>query len=305
MRSARHRRTLLTAALVVVLGLTPQAALAAAPDPSAPEDPVVDASAPPSTVWDDPFTRDDEGGWGDDYVSVPAFVASVQDGAGAIRIRGGHRSILSATTGYAADGVVGATLSFDRTPAVGYGATAIVTARNGESGSYGARFRLDTHSRGVLSIARYDVDDAQTVLRPDLLLLDEVPAGAAVRVEIETAGTDPVTIRARAWVLGTERPDWQISVEDAADEAVRSAGTSGITTYMSRGNRSLALHVDDLTVSSTDVLPVPVPEPEPSPEPQPTAIPVPSPEPTAPVEPTAEPTPSVEPSPVPTAEPSP
>ncbi|PCE16304.1 hypothetical protein AUC47_00145 [Microbacterium sp. SZ1] len=313
MRHAFPRHALVVSTLVVALALAPQAASAATADPSAPDDPVVaNATGDPATVWDDAFTRDNRWGWGDDYVSTPAYVASVKDGAGVLRLRGGHRSILSATTGRAADGVVGATLSFERVPDAGYGATAIVTARNGDDGSYGARFRLDTKSRGILSIARYDAQDRQTVLRQDLLVLDDVSAGAAVRVEIETVGTDPVTIRARAWIVGTEQPDWQTSAEDTADDAVRAVGTSGITTYMSPGNPSLAVTVDDLTVVSTDALPVPVPEPspepttEPSPSPDPSEEPAPNPTPTPTVEPspTPTPTPTVEPSPTPTVEPT-
>ncbi|WP_050723339.1 right-handed parallel beta-helix repeat-containing protein [Microbacterium sp. GCS4] len=307
----------MTPLVVAALALAPLSA-SASTDPSDPSDPSITAPAVApdpavggTQVWGDGFARGDGKGWGDGYVSTPAYVASVQDGSGVIALRGGHRSILAATTGVAADGVVGATLQFSSIPNAGYGATTIVTSRNGETGSYGARFRLDTQSRGVLSIARYDADDVQTVLRQDLLLIDVVPADAAVRVEIETVGSEDVTIRARAWIAGAEAPDWQMSVTDRSDAAITSAGTSGISTYLSPGNRSLAVRVDDLSLASTEVLPVPVPEPEPSPEPTPAVEPTeqPTPVPTdAPVpEPTDEPspTPTQEPSPEPTVGPTP
>ena len=299
MRTPRYRHALLplSALAIAALVLTPQLASAASP-------PTPNAESRPTT-WVDAFDRTTERGWGEAYVSSPERVASVTDDAGRVRVNGGERTVHESTVAVSTDGIVGATLSFSAVPTDGHGATAIVTSRNGDTGSYGVRFRLDTQSRGVLSIARYDADDVQTVIRQDLLLIGEVPQNAQIRVEIDTEGVDDVAIRARAWVVGTPQPDWQISATDDSDEAVTAPGTPGIQTYMSRGNRSIYLRVDDLTVDSADLQPVAVPEPTPTSEPTPVPTPVPTSEPSPTSEPTPVPTTTAEPTPLPTSEPTP
>lgn len=299
MRDPRSMHALLPASLLAAaaLFLTPQLA-SASPSPS--------ASTAAQTTWTDSFSRTADNGWGDGYLSSPSYVASVADDSGRIRVSGGQRTIHESTVAQSTDGVIGATLSFSALPTNGNGATAIVTSRNGAAGSYGARFRLDTQSRGVISIARFDADDVQTMLRQDYLLIDEVPQNAQIRLEIETTGADDVRVRARAWIVGSPQPDWQVSTTDRSDQAITTPGTPGIQTYMSRGNRSMYLRVDDLTVDSPDLQQIPSPEETVEPSPVPTVEPSPAPT----VEPTVEPTPvptvepTVEPTPVPTVEPT-
>lgn len=260
-------RALLTSVLAVALVVSPFA-----PAP---------AVAGMTTIWSDAFARTVAQGWGSGYVSRPATDASVSSGSGVITVRAAQRSIHESTAVQPADAVVGATLRFSQVPTAGYGATGIVTARNGSSGAYGARFRLDTQSRGVLSLARYDGEDRETVLRQDLLLIAAVPAGSAVRVEIETSGTQSVQVRARAWLAGSATPAWQVTATDDSASAVRTSGAPGVQTYMSAGNPTVSLRVDDLSVSTvTTATPTPTPTatstPTPTPTPTPTLAPLPA-----------------------------
>lgn len=295
MRITRIRHTLLASLFAATMIIAPQSASALAAQGPA-----------PAAGWNDSFTRNVPRGWGDGYSVAPASAASVGDGAGVITIRGAQRSIHKAKTGTMTDGTVSATIRFSAVPTRGHGATTTVTARNSASGSYGARFRYDTQGRGVLSIARYDAGDRETVIRPDLLLIRSVPVGASVRVEISVSGTKEVTVRARAWLVGAQTPHWQVSAKDNSAGAIRTAGTPGVQTYMSAGNAELPVRVLDLGVtgSKAPTAPTPAPKPTVAPTPAPKPTVAPAPKPTATAQPTPKPTVAPTAAPQPTATPT-
>jgi hypothetical protein len=79
-------------------------------------------------------------------------------------------------------------------------------------------------------------------------------AGGVLRLRAQALGSNPTTIRLRAWADGQPEPtSWQFSASDATP-ALQSAGAVGVVGYLaaSSTNAPVRVRFDDLLVTTTD-----------------------------------------------------
>ena len=68
----------------------------------------------------------------------------------------------------------------------------------------------------------------------DFVIVNGVPApGDRVQVRVQTFGTNPTTVRARAWWGGPEPTEWAIVTTDD-ESSLQRAGGVGFSAYLSQ-----------------------------------------------------------------------
>jgi acid phosphatase type 7 len=79
----------------------------------------------------------------------------------------------------------------------------------------------------------------------------------SIWLRTQVVGSNPTTVRLRAWADGQAEPEvWQYSIDDA-EQSLQQAGSVGLRTYLSPAatNAPVAFRIDDLLVTSADVTP--------------------------------------------------
>jgi trimeric autotransporter adhesin len=248
----------------------------------------------------DTFARTVATGWGSADVggawqtTGAATAFSVGGGAGHLTLMpaAGPSAFLAPTT---TDNDITTSLSLDKIP-TGSGVYLSVIGRRVPSGSeYYAKVRFESTGQVSVTLTRR-VNGVETSMGPQVAIpgVTYVP-GAVVNVLVETSGSAPTTVRAKAWAAsGTEPADWTTTATDDT-AGLQSAGTIGINGYLSSAatNAPITVSVTDLTATTPTgaSAPTPTPTPTPTPAPTPSATPTPTPTPTPAPTPTAAPTP--------------
>jgi hypothetical protein len=117
------------------------------------------------------------------------------------------------------------------------------------AGEYRADLKLRNDGFAELGLSRLSSTGVATILRGRVVVPNlTYAAGEAIRVRIETTGTSPTTLRARAWAAASAEPaDWLVSTTDTT-AGMQVPGAIGINSYYSSTatNAPLVLSVDDL-----------------------------------------------------------
>ncbi|WP_432500095.1 hypothetical protein [Kineococcus gynurae] len=74
-------------------------------------------------------------------------------------------------------------------------------------------------------------------------------AGARWNLRVQAVDTNPTSLRAKAWPVGTAEPaDWQLSVQDSS-AGLQQSGGQGLSTYVAGTitNSPITAGYDDLT----------------------------------------------------------
>jgi PKD repeat protein len=152
------------------------------------------------------------------------------------------------------DSDVTLTLSAD-TAATGGGVyNTIVGRRVGANNEYSGRVKLLSGGSVAVALTALKGSATTTVLQGDLTLpgLTYSP-GMRLNVRLQVTGTNPTSLRMKAWPVGMSEPTtWQRSVTDTA-AALQAAGSVGFTSYLSSSSTTspVVVRIDDLAARPT------------------------------------------------------
>ena len=169
---------------------------------------------------------------------------SVASGVGRVAANAG--STLNATLGQVSPSSIDltTTLAIDKVPNQALNAT--LAARVVGTSLYGARLRINPNGSAQLHLMR-DGTALSGITVPGIT----VTAGTPIRVRVQVDGTNPTTLRARAWPAGaTEPTTWQATATDTT-AALQNPGNPRLSTYLSSSatNGPVTVTYDDLTAT--------------------------------------------------------
>jgi hypothetical protein len=118
--------------------------------------------------------------------------------------------------------------------AVGTGAGTYTTVFGRVVGNASYRATLVFKSNGsvTLSITKVVAGTTTTLVAAKTVAGLTYAAGDQVNLRVQTIGTSPTTIRARAWKGATEPTSWQASTTDST-AGLQSAGSVSLQSYLS------------------------------------------------------------------------
>ena len=263
---------------------------------------VASAALRDAVVVDDDFARTLATGWGDAgtggawSVSAPGQ-ASVAGGAGVLALQPGRgvQAFLAATAVRDADAA--ATFSTQTLPAGNGLYTELMLRRQADGSAYRVLARVTASGDVRLGVTR-NRGGSTTVLARETATAVTVTPGSEVVVEGEVSATDPVVVRARVRPVGTAPAGWAATARDGAADRIATAGSIGISTYLSSHSGPITARVGHLHAETVDADAETPPAPQPpvpsAPVPTPSASkPAPSPDPTPSADPPAAPAPGV------------
>ena len=221
----------------------------------------VTVSAPPpaGSLAQDAFGRTVAAGWGTADTGGPWTVnsttkLSVASGVGRVAANAG--STLNATLGQVSSSAIDltTTLAIDKVPNQLLNAT--LAARVVGTSLYGARLRINPNGSVQLHLMR-DATALSGITVPGIT----ATAGTAIRVRVQVDGTNPTTLRARAWpATATEPTTWQTTATDTT-ATLQNPGNPRLSTYLSSSatNGPVTVTYDDLTATTIGGGPPPPP----------------------------------------------
>jgi PKD repeat protein len=206
----------------------------------------------------DSFSRTVTNGWGTANVggawstSGTASNFSVAPQAGSLRLAAG--TTLSAWLGATmrTDTDLRLTLSPDKVP---NGSTYVSVAgrRVGTNNEYDGRIVLTSSGRVNISLTALRGSSTVSVIVPTIQLPITYSAGSQLNVRLQVTGTAPTTLRMKVWPATSPEPAaWQLTGTDNGS-SLQSAGSVGVTAYLSSGvtNAPLVLRVSGLSARPT------------------------------------------------------
>jgi hypothetical protein len=213
--------------------------------------------APVSTVAQDYFERDVAAGWGladmgGQYeVTGESERLSVTDGAAMVQLVPGQEG--EALLPHTDAGHLDMTLLIDPStrPSSGDAQVALVLRRLEDGSQYRATLHLSATNSASVSVEARSPTETRTIAGPIV-----VP-GAGVglmRIRATVEGSDPATIRMRAWMAYDAEPAyWHVSVIDWTG-SLQAEGSLGIAWGLDPGpsSPSITLRFDDLLATSSD-----------------------------------------------------
>lgn len=211
----------------------------------------VTVSVPGGDLVLDAFDRAATNGWGETDQGVawsvqgPASGYSVADGTGLQVVpRAGATltSTLPAVVGTDLDVATTVRLDEEQT---GGGTYVSVIGRRVGTATYSARLRFLAGGAVAVSLMR----DGTTLTSANLTGVTYEP-GDAIRVRVQVTGTDPTTLRAKAWTADAAEPEsWLLTATDTTGN-LQTAGHVGLATYLSgsAAHAPATTRFDDLRV---------------------------------------------------------
>jgi hypothetical protein len=188
----------------------------------------------------DAFARTVASGWGTALLGGPwstsnASVFSVGGGVGTLALKtpGSGASIyLNAVSSNSTD--VQVSVTTDKAATGGGIYANVVGRRIAGVGDYRAKVRLLSTGAVGLSLARVGPTGTETVIRSEINVAGLTYApGTVLRIRLQVTGTNPTTVRARVWKVGTTEPTtWTVSVSDST-ASFQAPGSVGINAYLS------------------------------------------------------------------------
>lgn len=218
------------------------------------------SSASTTGLASDDFERNLSGGWGSADVGGPwtttgaASAYSVAAGTGQIRIPtsgAGNAAYLGTVSSSATDLTM--VLSADKRP---IGSSLYLTAigrKIAGAGEYRAKVNLSANGAVSMALERTSSTGAESVISSFATISGlTYTAGDKLSIRLEVTGTNPTTIRAKIWRVGSPEPTtWQRTVTDTT-AALQAQGGVGVATYLSRNvtNAPLTVSVDTLRAAA-------------------------------------------------------
>jgi parallel beta-helix repeat protein len=132
-----------------------------------------------------------------------------------------------------------------------------------DGSAYTARVRYGSSGKPTLAVSRLNGSASTWLSGVDLPFT--TPVGAQIRGEISVTGTSPVTVKARAWRVGSAVPGWQVSYSDTSAARIQNAGAASVWHYLQSSNAVAAINTDNVQVSAPSGTAQPAPAPPPPP----------------------------------------
>ncbi len=236
-----------------------------------------------SPLVSDVFSRTTANGWGaapvgGAYTLNTASSFSTGSGVGTMSLGAPGASLTASLASVkAADVTAAATIDIPKIPASGNGVYAGVLLRSAGGSYYRANIRVGASDVLTLTIVRVN-GATQTTIGSEVGIVSGLKAGAAVQLQFQATGTNPVHLQARAWLAGSAQPGWQLTADDSAPTRLSGAGAIAAWSYLSGSSTAQPVQFDTLTASALTAVtstPVPTATPTPTPTPTPTATPTP------------------------------
>ncbi|WP_445338039.1 right-handed parallel beta-helix repeat-containing protein [Clavibacter sp. CFBP 8614] len=238
----------------------------------------------------DSFSRQSTGGWG--TAETGGAYTSYGPAGAAFSVDGGRARIAGIPAGTSAgawsagtamlDGTAGATVALVGTTPLGL-YQAVEIRRQADGSSYRGKVELGRSGALRVSLSRTASSGASTALG-SVVAAGTAEAGTDVNVRVRATGTAPVALAAKAWVAGTDEPDWQATATDASSARIAKAGATGVWSYASGSNsRTTTVAFDDLSRVPAGSTATPAPSPTPTPTASAAPSPAPTPTPSTPV----------------------
>jgi hypothetical protein len=218
-------------------------------------------SGPAVVVVHDTFERDITDSWGSADVggrySLRGLAADLDVGAGVGTMRlptaGFARSAFLSDVSIR-DSSLKFSVRIDELPVGGRVYVYALVRRTASGTGYRPQVHI-TPGGAVYAHAGLLLDDGEHSLGRPVLVPDLVsPAGKDIWVRAEATGSDPTTIRVRAWADGNAEPNyWHFAVIDWTGN-LQGTGAVGMAGYLGSRttNGGALLHFDDLLITTTD-----------------------------------------------------
>jgi len=217
----------------------------------------------------DAFSRSEANGWGS--ADIGGTYTTAQGPASNYNVSGGTGNILAPTSGVgrsalltdpsATDVDLRFRVKTDKVPTGGTSFIYSVVRRNGGNNEY--RPRIILNANGSVSVnASVVVGGSESPVGPPVVVpgLSQA-ADSFIWLRAQVEGTDPTTIRVRAWADGDAEPaNWHFTGTNNA-AALQTAGSLGLRFYVNGNvnNAPIAFSFDEFTVSGLDAPPPPPP----------------------------------------------
>ena len=159
-----------------------------------------------------------------------------------VKSAGSMRAVLAASSGLETRADTSFTLP--TLPASGTGAYVGVTLRQQPNGNnYNAQLLVAPSGATRIGV-NATVGGVQTSLGS--VAVGSVNAGQQFTVESQVTGTNPVTVQARAFVVGTTPPNWQLTTTSTPATAIAAAGSVGVSAYTSSSSPTTVVDFDNV-----------------------------------------------------------
>lgn len=135
-------------------------------------------------------------------------------------------------------------------PRYGAGVYRSVLARQRGGYSYRATIRTSPTGATILWLSRYDGSTSREVrLARTVSIPQRVTVRNNLHLELRVTGTTKVTLSARAWVRGTATPAFQTKAVDTSTRRLDTAGSIGISSYLSGRSKAATIRIQRLTAT--------------------------------------------------------
>lgn len=213
-------------------------------------------SMPQASV-SDTFARTVGSGWGSAATggvyttSIGATGLSVADGAGVFAaVAPGHARAVTLNSVQIEDVDAKTDFVLPTAAPTGFGVHEALVVRKQASGSgYRGRIIVYAGSNALVSLVSVSSTGIETLLGMKYLSFKVVSANKT-HLEVQATGSNPVTLKVRAWLDGTDQPDWQLSAVDKTN-AVPGAGSVGLWTYASSASEPVTVRTTLLSAAQT------------------------------------------------------
>ena len=215
----------------------------------------VTATDPPAgaTVAADTFGRTVASGWGTAdtggawSIAASGSTASVSDGSGRISIPVARTATLRLPSVSNTETDL-LTSTWTEAMPTGGGVYLSAIARSTAAGDYRSRLRVMPNGQVLLNLARL-TGTTETALTTSVVVPNVTyTASTKLLVRTQVVGTNPTTLRAKVWAVGSAEPaTWLQSVTDST-AGLQQAGSIGLVDYVSgTATAALAIRHDDLS----------------------------------------------------------
>lgn len=176
--------------------------------------------------------------------------ASAASSSGSVTLRPGQAKY-TATRSTFRDGSAGVSYRVPRTKPGSARLGVELRAQGSGSKRQAYRSSVQVSSRGVLTVAISRVSRGKERYRITRRVPGLVRPGQTVRIEGEAGGATRVTVRARAWVVGTATPRWQVKTTDISSSRVKTSGKArGRVNVSKRAPKAVRVPYLNLTTRS-------------------------------------------------------
>ena len=217
----------------------------------------VTVSSGPAVLAADAFGRTTTGGWGSAdsggawTLTGTASAFSVSGGAARLAVtRAGSGPGASLNSVSSTNTDAQAEMSLSARPNAG-SASLYLLGRGTFANGYRTRIYMTPAGAMTLYVGKF-VASAETNLAQASLTGQTYAPGDVMVIRMQTSGTSPTTIRAKAWKLGSTEPaNWQVTTTDST-AGLQSAGGVGLSVYVSATatNVPITLTADNLSVKA-------------------------------------------------------